>query len=240
MFLVYSFRFVLLPHGDRLRLRPLVERAIREPVQQQPRPASIHPRPADGRHPPTPRLALVPGRVACHSRFRCRACALPTPRVLLRPPRRLACHHRAATGLVLLLLADTPRTTSDVFRTCSAGSAASRLLGSASHNYEIAPLHGTTPSNVSSPSNFSAPRSRTSRHKCDRCQRRRPRSSRTIRADFARPTRLDVPLRQGQLACSTQCSPTDPMIALATAPRPRWPTISSSAPSAALHRTAPG
>lgn len=44
----------------------------------------------------------------------------------------------------------------------------------------------------------------------------------------------------GQLACRTQCSPTDPIIALATAPRPRWPTTSSSAVAAELHSTSPG
>lgn len=44
----------------------------------------------------------------------------------------------------------------------------------------------------------------------------------------------------GQFARSTQCSPTDPIILLAVALRPRWPTTSSSAPSAALHKTSPG
>jgi hypothetical protein len=44
----------------------------------------------------------------------------------------------------------------------------------------------------------------------------------------------------GQLACSTQCSPTDPINLLADAPRPRWPMTSNSAPSAAPHKTSPG
>ncbi len=44
----------------------------------------------------------------------------------------------------------------------------------------------------------------------------------------------------GQLACSTQCSPTDPINLVADAPRPRWPTTSNSAPSAASHKTSPG
>lgn len=55
----------------------------------------------------------------------------------------------------------------------------------------------------------------------------------------ASAARVDRTIVTGHDACSTQCRPTEPSMALLMAPRPRWPITSTSAPSAASSRTRP-
>ena len=57
---------------------------------------------------------------------------------------------------------------------------------------------------------------------------------------IASPTSVGRTIVTGQVACRMQCSPTEPSTALAIRPRPRWPSTSTSAPSAASTRTRPG
>jgi hypothetical protein len=92
-------------------------------------------------------------------------------------------------------------------RACSAGSAASRLLGRPRTTTEITPLHGTTPRTSLRRRTPQHPGSERRDTSVTAHQRRRPRSSRIIRADLARPTRLDVRLRRGSWRVRRNAAP---------------------------------
>ena len=128
--------------GDRSRLRRAVERAVRQPVPQQPGRPAVHPRPRDGPHPAAPRRAVVPDRgrlLPADPAARadaCPACA-STPATGTAP----TCRPHGPTGLVLLASGRYTETDVDIDELLQQGRRLRGFWVGLATAAEVAPVH---------------------------------------------------------------------------------------------------